>query len=456
MFTPTPFFSKPKWETKSMEKENILQNLSSLKSYVKYVLGLICLLISMQTHLEAGVIQNLVNAASPGSTVVVPPGTYVEQVVINKNLTLQGSGVGVTIIQCPGIMVNSFLYTTTGVTYVPIIMVEGANVSSVNIQDLTVDGLGLGTSNVQFAGIGYHNGGGIIQNVQVTNIRDNILLGSQSGHAILDAIDDGNSYSMSVLNSTLTNFQKTGILMRGFALSVNISGNTITGNNPFIIGQAAPNGILLRNSAIGTITNNTISKCSSTNALAGAAGILLFGAGTNLVVQNNNVTDNDIGIASVNTGDQLNVSNNQVNVNNNIGILIQDTVGLTTLTSNTMQNNTNQNMQLFDSVLDAPFNLASNIFIGSIVGLLVEGNNTGTTGPIVTMNSDSFVGTLGYYIQEISAPHDIWPSTATVSFDGLTSGNMTFAQFLIVLTKIFDKHNDPALGLVLDFIPLFL
>ena len=30
---------------------------------------------------------------------------------------------------------------------------------------------------------------------------------------------------------------------------------------------------------------------------------------------------------------------------------------------------------------------------------------------------------------------------------------MTLAQFNTVLTKIFDKHNDPALGLVLDFIP---
>ena len=68
------------------------------------------------------------------------------------------------------------------------------------------------------------------------------------------------------------------------------------------------------------------------------------------------------------------------------------------------------------------------------------------------MNSDSFTGTVGYYIQEVTAPNDIWPSTASVSFDGLVSGHMTMAEFNHVLTKIFDKHNDPALGLVLDFI----
>ena len=34
----------------------------------------------------------------------------------------------------------------------------------------------------------------------------------------------------------------------------------------------------------------------------------------------------------------------------------------------------------------------------------------------------------------------------------MISGHITFAEFNQILTKIFDKHNDPALGLVLDFI----
>ncbi len=63
------------------------------------------------------------------------------------------------------------------------------------------------------------------------------------------------------------------------------------------------------------------------------------------------------------------------------------------------------------------------------------------------------LGTAGYYIQEVAAPNNIWPSTATVTFDGLLSGHITLAEFNQILTKIIDKHNDPALGLVPDFIP---
>jgi hypothetical protein len=73
-------------------------------------------------------------------------------------------------------------------------------------------------------------------------------------------------------------------------------------------------------------------------------------------------------------------------------------------------------------------------------------------GPIITFDHDAFVDTVGYYIQEVTAPNNTWPSTASVSFDGMISGDITMAQFDAILTKIFDQHNDPTLGLVLDYI----
>ena len=127
-----------------------------------------------------------------------------------------------------------------------------------------------------------------------------------------------------------------------------------------------------------------------------------------------------------------------------------DTAGLTTLSQNLMNGIPDVNMDLSSST-NQPFNLSQNQMIGSKTGLLISGN--ATKSPVVTMNADSFSGTTGYYIQEVAAPNDVWPSTASVTFDGLKSGLMTLAQFNTVLTKIFDKHNDPALGLVLDFIP---
>src|SRR5262249_38567807 len=43
-------------------------------------------------------IQAAVNAAAPGDTLMVRPGTYTEEVVIGKDLDLRGAGVGATVI----------------------------------------------------------------------------------------------------------------------------------------------------------------------------------------------------------------------------------------------------------------------------------------------------------------------------------------------------------------------
>jgi hypothetical protein len=96
------------------------------------------------------------------------------------------------------------------------------------------------------------------------------------------------------------------------------------------------------------------------------------------------------------------------------------------------------------------FFLKDNQFNGSEIGLLITGNSS--TGPILTFDKDFFNGSTNYFIQEVAAPNDSWPSTASVSFDGLLSGHITMTQFNDILSKIDDQHNDPSLGLVLDFI----
>jgi pectin methylesterase-like acyl-CoA thioesterase len=46
-------------------------------------------------------IQAAINAAAAGSTITVGPGTYTEQLLIQKNLTLVGAGIGQTIVKAP-------------------------------------------------------------------------------------------------------------------------------------------------------------------------------------------------------------------------------------------------------------------------------------------------------------------------------------------------------------------
>ncbi len=395
-------------------------------------------------------IQTVINNATAGDTIQLSSGTYTQEISITQNLTLQGNGIGVTTILCPSSppLTNSFTYTPTGAVYHPIVMVEGA--SDVIIQNLTLDGGSYSSNflNYRFLGIGYHNAGGTVQNIRATGVQEDSPAGTtQHGFAIAGLVDDNNPHLINVLNCFVDNFEKSGIDMRGTTLTTVISGNTVTGETP--LSTADANGIVIQQNTVATISNNMVSHIQSTVAGDDCVAILLSGAGANSTVQNNTINTSDIGIYNTAVGTNSLIDSNTVTNSTDVGIYVEDNVDLTTITNNTISNSVNINMFL-QSDTNLPFALSNNHFIGSPIGLSVQGNTA--VGPLVTMNADVFAGQTNYYIFEQTAPNDIWPTTDTVSFDGLVSGSMTFAQYNQVLTKIFDKHNDPALGLVLDYI----
>ena len=82
-------------------------------------------------------IQSAVTAAVDGDTVQVHAGTYIEQVSINKNITLTGENKLTTIIQAPPTMLLDC--TSPQLDNSPIVCVNGT--TSTTIQGFTVDGL---------------------------------------------------------------------------------------------------------------------------------------------------------------------------------------------------------------------------------------------------------------------------------------------------------------------------
>lgn len=419
-------------------------------------------------------IQAAINSAAPGDTIQLSAGTYIEQIqIISKSLNIVGTGRDSTIIQAPGPATPLTQFFNIGPNIWCIVMVDNQAALTpqiVNISDLTVDGdnqqdtstlpppsSGIYGSSDRFFAIGYHNAGGNIQNVHVTNTRSTIRLGQLAGGGIVNISVTG-PVIFNVNDCLVDFYQRNGIVCMGPTLTANVSNSTV--NRGYILPPntvtATPNGITFGNLVNGSITNNVVENNIATVLGASSTAVNVNNAGPNFIISGNTITNNDTGIFAGQCGNNLIIQNNIVNfttipgVNIDEGIIVRDTNGLTVLASNIM-NVPNFNMELLTiNGTNQPFQLSNNQFIGSATGMLVTGSTT--AGPIVTMNSDSFIGTLGYYIQEVSSPNDIWPSTATVSFDGLISGNMTYTQFLFVLTKIFDKHNDPALGLVLDFI----
>ena len=456
----------------------MIQSLRSKNFASFYLLSLFFLLAFFYGDLNAATIfvgpppasiQTAINGASNGDTIQLSAGTYVEEVqVISKSLNIVGKGKDISIIQSPGPATHlTQNFSFGGFNWWCVLMVDNAAAptpQTVNISDLTVDGDNQQDTSIppiygnsdRFFAIGYHNANGTVNSVHTTNTKQSSNFNEITGGGIISAANNG-TVTTTIMDTLVDFYQRIGIDCRGATLTANISDNTV--NRGYVLTPstitATPNGIQFSGANSGYIIQNVVSGNIGTVANAAGSGIIIFGADPNVTIAGNTVNNNDAGIVGLSSGNNLRINNNTLNftttpgINPPEGIIVQDTSGLTAIISNVMNNIPSINMDLFSST-DQPFQLMNNQFNGSATGLLVTGSTP--LGPEVTMSHDTFTGTAGYYIHEVTAPHDIWPSTATVTFDGMVSGFITFPQFNALLLKIFDKHNDPTLGLVLDFI----
>ncbi len=239
-------------------------------------------------------IQRAINAASAGDTVNVQDGTYVEQLDITKDLTIDGQSRTGVIVKAPATLGlgNSFTY---GQVRQPVVGIRSN--STVTLQDLTVDGDGRGgavVSGNDFLGIGVHNSNATIDNVTVTGVRDSTLNGIQRGRAIFVGNNSGLPRSIEVSNSSILDYQKNGIDVRGANITVDINNNQITGAGatPLI----AQNGIVLLDGAGGSISNNDVSSHRYTGAGTVSTGMLLWNAPSGTTISNNTISSNDVSL----------------------------------------------------------------------------------------------------------------------------------------------------------------
>lgn len=95
---------------------------------------------------NSGTIQQAVNAASPGDTVSVAPGTYVENVIVNKPLTIDGTGGNAGDVILAPVGGTGFTITSNDVT-ISDLRITGANnalvaanVTPLALKNLQIDG----------------------------------------------------------------------------------------------------------------------------------------------------------------------------------------------------------------------------------------------------------------------------------------------------------------------------
>ena len=262
-------------------------------------------------------IQEAINAANEGDVIKVLPGTYIEQITINKTLTIIGSGAESTIIEAPPL--EELELNVIGLPYI----VEVNNGAEVTIKGFAINGI-KGTNCDVLLGISVF--GDATLKLDSAVIKDctfrSVFVGTlfvpgQSGHA-------------TITNTVITDYQNTGVFAVGPNSTLKMSYNKVLGSAPDAEGIT---GILFGVNAIGTITNNEVSEniCDIPNTCGPdwfnqiqAFGIVADSAGEGSVIANNYVTNNDAGIGVFGASGCCIVDYNKLKDNRFFGIIIGD------------------------------------------------------------------------------------------------------------------------------------
>ena len=150
-------------------------------------------------------IQAAINAADAGDTVSVAAGTYLENVVVNKAITLQGAGYADTIVVATDGNATPLTFNTSGAT------VSGFHFTH-DYTQAELDAWSFNNSGVVF----YQNTtGNTLSNCKVTKSRNGIYI---------------NNARSNVLQGNIIENNRTGLNLTNYIDGTQILNNTIQGN----------------------------------------------------------------------------------------------------------------------------------------------------------------------------------------------------------------------------------
>ncbi|RLI14309.1 hypothetical protein DRO49_06310, partial [Candidatus Bathyarchaeota archaeon] len=235
-------------------------------------------------------ISDAVMNASAGDTIIVCPGTYNENVDVDKSLEIRSysQNPSDTIVKANNSMDHVFYVTADNVT----------------ISGFTVTG-----ANYNKAGIYLYNSDNCrIENVNASNNVIGIYLYDSSNNIMANNTASNNGCGIYLYKSNNNIIANNTASNNGCGIYLYDSSNNIMANN--IVSSNIDYGIDLGSSSSNTIANNTVSNNDD--------GIYLWESSNNIMA-NNTLLNNDYGIRLDYSSNNI-VANNTVSSNNNEGI----------------------------------------------------------------------------------------------------------------------------------------
>ena len=251
-------------------------------------------------------ISQALSSVPAGSTVLVCPGTYPEQITISQAVKLEGvidgnSGRAVITVPSssvggpPGLHVNvtsQFSQTFLGAAlpFAAQVLVESP--AQVIISDITVDGtggdMGCASSNIWLAGIFYNSS----SSLTLSRIATRNQLDEGCGNGIWIEGSTAPSQVINVANSSVHDFDYAGILAGTSGLDASLA-VAIAGNFVFHGRGSSPSY-----GSAGIATDFVEGAVTSNIVTGGDTGIFNLSSAPLMVIRNNSVADASTGIAT--------------------------------------------------------------------------------------------------------------------------------------------------------------
>jgi hypothetical protein len=156
-------------------------------------------------------IQGGVDAALDGDTITIAGGTYLEQVTVEKNLTIHSAGAGSTILTSPSSL------ETCWSNHRAVLCIRNTN--NVVLDGLAVDGDGQGNGNELFVGIGVYNTSGDMD----LSINDNMINGFDYGIVVFQSTN--NTGNVVLNQNCITESVSYGLYSNTAAITVDAANN---------------------------------------------------------------------------------------------------------------------------------------------------------------------------------------------------------------------------------------
>jgi parallel beta-helix repeat protein len=349
---------------------------------------------------EYHTIQDAVNASQNGDLILVDPGTYQEQVTINKSIEIEGQT------DCngnsPTILAPAILAARTVGNPGAIVHVSGFSTCA-EVEGFTIEGASGGQANLLY---GVRVDGAAFAEVESNTIA-NIIDSSNSILGVGVSVGNGSDSidglgaqvgSADVNNNNIVNYQRAGVVVSNTGSSARVHDNVITATstNP----SDSVTGVEVSNSAVADVESNCISNNTNpNNAIQNGTGVLLFMPGQGTEIENNDLHGNDYGVFgslvtanSTCEGQGVSVESNAIAHNTFVGIEFDNSTGVdisyNSLSHNGSANTADGGIYLFQSTNNLIAHNSSNSNDGS--GIYVDAGSTGNLLQGNTMTGNDY------------------------------------------------------------------